>query len=243
MRAHKWRKALIGPPETIRILRETNIPKTIDSEFRNAIKEDLRRTYPENRWFTAHIPELSDILNLYAYTNNGMGYAQGMAFMIFILFKVYHDDNSQYAVQDTYYSFHRIMTIIRPIYPLHQNDLRPTFFKDDIKRVVYLQVAREHRRLAKRLKEIDILPILIYQTIPTLFANKFNVRDTCILFDFIFVKNCVDVFHRVLCVLSGIIISFRHIILGMTFEKVMQLIQERQLYNVRKIIAIANKIR
>lgn len=244
MRAHKWRKALIGAPETIRLLRQTNIPKTIDSEYRRVINDDLRRTFPENNWFTNHISELSNILNLYAYTNNGMGYAQGMAFIVFILYKIYYEDEPKYASQDTYYSFHKLITIIRPIYPLHDKDVRPNLFKDDIKRIVYLKIAHDHRDLAEKLKyHPDILPVLIYQCIPTLFGNKFAFKSSCLLFDFMIVSKPVELFNRVLCVLCGIIISLKEIFMSMSFEKILQLISAKELYNVRKIICIANKIK
>lgn len=240
MLAGRWRKVLLGGTKSITIIRLTNLESVANSKDGETIRRDIVRTYPTNPWFTPHIGKLSNILNLYAYTNNGMGYAQGMAFIVFILYKVYHDDNPKHADKDTFYSFHKIINTIRPIYPLNKDDVSASVYVNDLKQLVYMKIAVNHRRLALRLKSMpDIIPLVIYQCIPTLFGNKFNVDDAIIIYDFIFMGECTDMFHRAICILCAIFISFEPVILTFQFEKVLEFIAVKEYYNVRKIISIA----
>lgn len=240
MLARRWRKVLQGSPSTLKVLRLTNIQDNINSDFSETIHQDIVRTYPTDPWFLPHIGKLSNILNLYAYTNKGMGYAQGMAFIVFILYKVYYKDRPKYACQDTFYSFHKIVNTIRPIYPLTKDDVSTSHFKDDIQKLIYLKIAVNYRKLSLRLKSMpEILPVVIYQCVPTLFANKFSVEDTIVIYDFIFMDKCTNMFHRTICILCAIFISFEPIILSFQFEKILELIAVKQYYNVRKIISVA----
>ena len=193
MLASRWRKALMGGSKTLKLLRLTNLDIPIHSDYHETIHQDIVRTYPTNEWFTAHTKKLTNILNLYAYTNNGMGYAQGMAFIVFILYRTFHRDNPKHADKDTYYSFHKIINTIRPIYPLNKDDVSASEYMNDLKTLMYIKIAVNHRRLALRLKSMPmVMSVLIYQCVPTLFANKFNVEDATTVYDFILKKQCTD---------------------------------------------------
>lgn len=243
MIAQRWRKVLLGKPDTVKILRCTNIKNTIHSSFNEEIHLDLVRTYPKDEWFTTHTKNLSNILNLYAYTNNGMGYAQGMAFIVFILYKKFYHDDPDNACQDTFYSFHKIVNIIRPIYPINDVDTSTTTFQNHLKHLIFFKIARKHRNLANKLKEYpELMPVIIYNNIPCLFANKFSVEEATVLYDFIFVGECSEMFHRVICILCGMVISFEPIILSFTFDKILQIISVKDYYNVRKILCVASDL-
>lgn len=243
MIARRWRKVLLGTPDTLKLLRATNIKHAIHSNFNEAIHLDLVRTYPQDEWFTTHTKNLSNILNLYAYTNNGMGYAQGMAFIVFILYKKFYKDNPLYACQDTFYSFHKVVNVIRPIYPINAHDSSSTTFQDNLKHLIYFKLSRKHRELALKLKEFPVLmSTIIYNNMPCLFANKFSVDESSLLYDFIFVGNCSDMFHRILSILCAIVISFEPIILSFTFDRILQIIAVKDYYNVRKILSIAYEL-
>ena len=240
MIAQRWRKILLGKPDTLKLLRSTNIKNTVPSSFDEDIHLDLVRTYPNDKWFTTHTKNLSNILNLYAYTNNGMGYAQGMAFIVFILYKKFYNDEPSYACQDTFYSFHKIVNVIRPIYPINERDTSSTEFHDHLKHLIFFKIARKNRNLANKLKQFpDLMSVIIYNNIPCLFANKFSVEESTLLYDFIFVGACSEMFHRVICILCAIVISFKPIIMSFTFDKVLEIMAVRDYYNVRKLLCIA----
>lgn len=240
MIAQRWRKVLLGKSDTIKTLRCTNIQNTVHSSYNEDIHLDLVRTYPTDKWFTKHTENLSNILNLYAYTNNGMGYAQGMAFIVFILYKNFYIDDPKYACQDTFYSFHKIVNIIRPIYPINESDTSSTEFQDHLKFLIFFKISRKNRELALKLKQLpDLMSVIIYNNIPCLFANKFSVEESILLYDFIFVGECSEMFHRVICILCGIIISFEPIILSFTFDKVLEIMSVKDYYNSRKVLSIA----
>ena len=243
--ANRWRQKLIGPRKTVAVLRKTNISKPPISEYNDIILQDLRRTYPLDDWFSDHMSDLSTLLNLYSYTNSGMGYAQGMAFILFVLFKTFHEDDKENALQDTFYAFHRVIEVIRPIYPLGEKDKRPNQFKDSVDRLIYLKLAIHDIRLAEKLKSMpDIVPLFIFQCVPALFANKFEtIEDSTILFDFIFCDDVKDTFYNVICILCAILIRFKHIFIHMAYDKILQLLQVKEYYDIKFIIGIANRLK
>ena len=91
-RAQKWRNYLLGSPSTIYLLRESKEIKHKENKHEEVIRNDLKRTYPLNDFFTDRIGDLSNVLNTYAHINEGMGYAQGMAFIAFNLYKIYYEE-------------------------------------------------------------------------------------------------------------------------------------------------------
>lgn len=245
MMANRWRSSLLGSTQIIKSLRKSNIRVSTISEYNDKILRDLRRTYPLNNWFNDHMESISNILNSYCYTNSGMGYSQGMAFIVFVLYKTFYEDNEEYATQDTFYAFHRVIQIIRPIYPIWNFDTRPIQFKDSVDSLIYMKLAIHDIDLAHTLKQkTEFIPLLIFQCLPALFANKFeSIDDACILFDFIFCKKTLDMFHNVICVTCAVLIRFKAIFMYMKREQILHLIQVKEYYNVRKIICIANQIK
>ena len=245
MLANRWRRKLIGSRQAIAMLRRTTMYRPPKTEYDSVIMADLTRTYPLDQWFMDHMDNIATVLNLYAYTNSGMGYAQGMAFIVFVLYKTFYEDDPEYAIHDTYYAFHRVVEVIRPIYPLGSKDSRPHKFKDSVKQLIYVKLAIYDMDLAQKLKSSpDIIPIVIFQSVPALFANKFSsIEETSLLFDFIFCDKPIDTLHSTVCVLCAILLRFRHIFMSMSFEKTLELIQVKEYYNVRKIIAIASRVK
>ena len=241
-RAQKWRNCLMGSPSTIFFKREYSIKMEYLSKYDNEIQNDLKRTFPTSSFFTDHIVVLSDILNTYAYVNDGMGYAQGMAFIVFTLFKVYYEDDPIFATEDTFYSFHKVVQVIRPVYPLNAKDEKVLVFHQNLVPNVTLLLSKYNPTLAKRVNEIGIMDLLLYQNIPSLFCNKFEITDCCLLWDFILRKKHYDMFHRVLCVLAGMIISLEPVIMDFNIDSIMSIMQDQHTYNVRRVILHAHKV-
>ena len=242
-RAQKWRNYLLGSPATIYLLRESKVIAHKENQHEEVIRNDLRRTYPLNDFFTDHISDLSNVLNTYAHVNEGMGYAQGMAFIAFNLYKIFYEDDSLHVVEDTFYSLHKLIHVIRPAYPLHDKDTSALTFNENITSCIILLISKKETTLAKKVKELDIIKIFTIQTIPSLFGNKFTPEDCAILLDFIVHKSSFEMFHRVLCILSAMIISIKPIIMNMNYESVMGIMQNKGCYQVRRIIAIAHSIK
>lgn len=241
-RAQKWRICLIGGPTTINLLRRTKIQMKKRSGYFEDIQKDLKRTYPMDEFFTNHIGDLSCILNNYAYVNEGMGYAQGMAFLAFNLFRVFYEDDPVYAVEDTFYSFHKLVHVVRPAYPLSTKDQKVLVFNKNSALCVHLLIAKRSTELATKVKEIAIVDIFIQQVLPSMFGTKFITEDCAILFDFIIEKRTFDMFHRILCIIAAMILSIDKVIMNMSYESILGIMQHRGCYKVRRVIAIAYSI-
>ena len=242
-RAQKWRNYLLGSPSTIHLLRESKVITHKENKHEEVIRSDLKRTYPLNDFFTNHIGELSNVLNTYAHVNEGMGYAQGMAFIAFNLYKIYYEDDALYAVEDTFYSLHKLIHVIRPVYPLHDKDTNALVFNNHIVSCVILLISKHDTELAKTVKEMDIIKIFTVQMLPSLFGNKFCPEDSAILLDFIIDSSSFEMFHKTLCLLSAMIISIKPVIMNMSYESVMGLMQHKGCYNARRVISIAYSIK
>lgn len=241
-RAQRWRNCLLGSSSTIHYLREYTIDIKKNSKHYDDIHKDMKRTFPLDEFFNDHIGPLSEILNSYAYVNHGMGYAQGMAFIAFILFKIYHADDPVYATEDTFYSLHHIIQVVRPAYPLNDKDKSVVRFNDNITSSVILLISKHNTQLARRVKELNIMPIFVQQNMPSLFANKFMLEDCCLLWDFIIHKNHYEMFHRTLCVLAGMILSIEPVIIHMKYENVLSIMQNRGCYKARRVISLAYSV-
>lgn len=239
-RAQIWRNCLLGSPYTIHFIREYTINIGKISKHNDDILKDIKRTYPMNAFFNDHIEKLSNILNTYAYVNNGMGYAQGMAFLAFVLFKVYHEDDPLYAAEDTFYSLHNIIQVIRPAYPLNDKDKSAVNFNDHMSSSVALLIGKKNKPLALKLKEMDLIKIFIYQHIPCLFANRYKVEDCCILWDFIIRPESKEMFHRILCIVAGMIMTVEPVVMNMSFDSILGIMQHNSTYNVRRVITKAS---
>lgn len=241
-RAQKWRNCLMGSPSIIFLLRKSRVHIDHPSTYFDDIHNDLKRTYPLDDFFTDHIVELSKILNTYAFVNEGMGYAQGMAFIVFALYKTFYEDDPVYAAEDTFFSFHKLVHVIRPAYPLNPKDVKVIDFNKNITSCVTLLVSSQNTHLALKVKELNIVPIFIQQNLPSLFCTKYSVEDCCLLFDFIIDKDQFQMFHRILCVMAGMILSIEAVIMNMNFESILGIMQNKGCYKIRRVLCHANSV-
>jgi hypothetical protein len=104
-------------------------------------------------------------------------------------------------------------------------------------------ISKKESILAQKIKEMDIIKIFTVQMLPSLFGNKFCPEDSAILLDFIIHKSSFEMFHRTLCVLSAMIISIQPVIMNMSYESVMCIMQHKGCYNARRVISIAYSIK
>lgn len=230
----------MGDADEIAALRARRLPEYDSAVCRDMLSVDLPRTFPYEPWFQDHMSTLTAILSAYASTNPGMGYAQGMAFPVFVLYRTYYVDNPKHAQMDTYYSFHRLIHIVRPIYPLNGHDPRPTTFANQINALLPLLVSFVDAPFARTIKHFPIiLHAFTLQSLPTLFTNKFQMHDSPSVFDFIIDKSPVRMFQRALCVLAAIFVLFKPVFMHMEYEKILEMINIRAYYDVDRLLRIA----
>lgn len=242
MRALKWRRILLGPRDTIQLLRRAPLLSQ-RSLHDDTIEKDIVRTFSDDDWFHEHVEPIANILSTYAYTNEGMGYVQGMAYLVFILYRCFYEDCPLHAETDTYYAFHTLINAIRPIYPIHSRDLTPVDFHRRIGVLVFLTISSQDQRLARRVKALpEVVELLTRQTIPSIFGNKFAYAEVVLIFDFILNPSPSETFHRIVCVLAATIVALGPVFLSMDAAKIMEIVQIKEYYDVTKIIALARRL-
>ena len=178
MRATSWLKCLCKslrkPPLTFGI-----------SEYDEQIRLDICRTFPENEWFTPHHRTLISILNAFCLVNEGLGYPQGLNFLVFPLFYVYHDDNKKTAVENTFYSLHGILRFVLPTYPLNAKDTNVLKKIQSISNLVCYECYEKEPELAILLEDPhkQFMVSIVCNVIPTLYANVFDLENVLLLWD------------------------------------------------------------
>jgi len=243
MRQFKWRNCLLGDYHEQEALHANEVCECPTKEYTEIIHSDLLRTFPKDAWFKTHFPALSKVLNSYAYTNKAMGYMQGMSFPMFVLYRTFYEDDPDNAFNDAYYAFHSIINVVRPIYPLSSTDPCPKMFNSDICTLIILIVGANDMKFARTLRDhTDILKVMIYQCVPTLFTNKFNYEDCCVLFDFILHKSGKVMFENILRLLVATVLVFKPVFEHMADEHILELIATREYHSVYRIVSLAGSI-
>jgi len=241
MRASKWRNVLIGDISLLNKLRSCPLKRPVHIKDQTTMDNDLRRTFPLDTWYSKeHIKNLSTILMVYADTNPTIGYAQGMCFIVFLLYKVYYKDCPQYAVQDTYYSLYTIMKYIRPLYPRDEHDEYINSWLDSTSSIIRLKLLYHSPKLAVRLRNTGFIKLMLIKLGPALFANWFSLEDTVVVWDYIFKCNMFD---RVLNIMTAMFMVNRELYLNLSDEKVLQITSVKSFYKISSVVSCAHSLR
>jgi len=236
MRAHRWRYTLIGKLDLVRELRKTKLILPLDRiPDEDVIMQDLVRTFPESTWYTDHLKDLRKIIMCYAHTNPSVGYAQGMCFIVFILYKVFYDDCPKHASIDTFYAIHTLMRYLRPMYPRGEEDDIILNFIDSTAALVRLNFMSRHRRLAVKMRGNEMIKLLLIKTGPTLFANWFPFEETLLIWDYLF----ENIFSNFINILTAMVIKNENIYLHMAYDKTLQIISQKSFYRAASIVSCA----
>ena len=232
MRAHRWRRKLIGPKRTLKRVRGIPIHLNATSRFDEQIRLDLARSD-----LTDHVETLAGILNLFAFVNRGMGYSQGMNLLLKTLWDVFYDDDPKHAVQDSYFALSTLVGLLRPMYPLHESDTSPVKYVTYISRLVKL-------KLGGSIHFSDTLHLLVQAWIqgkgPVLFVNMFSGDDLYRIWDYLFA--CKFVCEGMVCVFAAILKENEQVISHMDHARVMRYVRDRHYY-VSKVILCAAKMK
>lgn len=239
MRAAKWRDILIGDTELIEKLRETPVipPQQIRDQL--VMNNDIRRTFPTEGWFNTekHIKNLRAIIMAYADVNKSIGYAQGMCFITFTLYRVYYEDCPKHAVTDTFYSLHSIMGFLRPLFPRDANDPFVIKWIDSTAGVIKLKLLSKNALLVSKIRGNGFIKLLIVKTLPALFANWFEYNDLLLVWDHIFSSE--DIFENTLNIVVGMIVYHKDVYIHLRNEKILQLTAVRSFYKASSVVSHA----
>ena len=217
MRASNWLKCLcispINPP--------LNFGK---SEFDEQIRLDIVRTFPENKWFEPHHEILCSILNSFCLVNKGLGYPQGLNFLVFPLYYVYYNDNESTAVENTFYSLHGILQFVLPTYPLNAKDTNVLKKIECISNLVCYECYAREPKMDVLFDDLNkqFLMSIVTNVIPTLYANVFKLEDILILWDIFFSTEKGKMFETVLMVLVKVMLFHKNVFLYLSPDKSMQ---------------------
>jgi len=195
------------------------------SEFDEQIRLDICRTFPENEWFNPHHETLVSILNAFCLVNEGLGYPQGLNFLVFPLFYVFHKDNQKTAVENTFYSLHGILRFVLPTYPLNAKDTNVLKKIESISNLVCFECYEKETELAILLEDPhkQFMVSIVCNVIPTLYANVFDLENVLILWDGFFCTPKETMFQKVVGVLVKVILFHKNVFIHLSPDKSFQI--------------------
>lgn len=240
MRASKWRAALIGDLELIHKLRQTPVIPPDEVRDQNDINNDLTRTFPTESWFLDHLEDLRTILMVYADTTPTIGYAQGMCFIVFVLYYVYYQDCPKHVINDCIFSLHGIMGKIAPLYPRDDEDLDIGRWLDSVSSTIRLKLLYRVPKLAVALRNTMFIKLMIIKTGPAMFANWFSLQDVLLIWDYILKPGMFENFINVFCALM---MHNGDIYMNFDTEKILQLTSVKSFYRVSSVVSYAHSLK
>ena len=204
MRASSWRKRLCPsspyPPLELQV-----------GAYDEQIRLDICRT-SDHPWFEPHRDTLTAILNTFSAVNQSFGYPQGLNYLLFPLFYVFHNDEPKTAVEDAFYALHSLVRIVLPVYPLHCKDTSALRVIESVSNLVCLEC---WKRPALRDSLVGphkpFVTSLVTSMLPTLYANVFQLQDTLLLWDKLFQKDFRTMFDASMRVLVEAILFHKHV--------------------------------
>lgn len=244
MRARRWRTALIGPPRGWSLARKKVEMRT--SQYHAQIVHDVRRTFADDEWFDPHRMQLAEILNTFATINSGVGYIQGMNYLIFPLWKVYFNASPMWAVEDTMASLQSILQLTLRTYATRADDTRAYDYINTIVGVVRLRAITLDNSMSVLCGQ-EYTPFLqstVSSMVPTLFANALSIDSVFLLWDQIFAaKTRREMFDRAVNTLVCLIVHHRNLFVHMSFIRAMDIFERLcshtlDQYVVRKSIQV-----
>jgi hypothetical protein len=236
MRAVTWRRRLIGDRKLLTKLRNSELVAPDYIRELKVIDDDLVRTFPQDTWFNDHHDKIKLILSCYAEQNPSMGYAQGMCFIVFPLYRVYYNDCPEHAAVDTFFSLHTIMHFLRPLYPRSKIDVNIRSYLTTASSIIRIKLLSDHIGLATRLRNSEYIQLLLIKSGPSLFANWFDLSDTETLWDYIFHG---DLFENLMHVICAMLVVNKEIYMGFSYEKILEIIQVKDFYRVSSLVSCA----
>lgn len=248
MNASTWRSVLMGNlVEAYRNrsrVSKTTLKKETKEKDRQEIDKDMPRTFPCNAFFseTKIKEELLHILQEFSIFHPGVGYFQGLCFLVYPLYYVYYLDDPTTATVDTYYSLIKIIKILRPVLPLHEKDTKALAYLQKVEKIIEFKLSLKDYELYNIVKQHQLTMLLIVQMLPSLFANRFLLEDTLLLWDYVFTvqQNSSDatILEKIVNIFVAFIIYHKYVYLYHSYEDKLTLPQVDTNNNAIEIIKI-----
>lgn len=239
MQATRWRSILMGDVNDLRsrLLASPDIEALPLDE----IERDIARTFPD-KWFKEHHDRIRNVLLWYAWTHPGVSYCQAFSFLAFSLYKMFHMDDPRHSMVDTYYSMHTLISLVRPIFPLNSEDIKPVEFTRAFQSLVHINLLVVDHVLAEKVFEHNIVQFYVLNGVPTLFTNWFSVEEGHQIIEFLLDEQKERMFSNIVNFVSAFILAYREIYMHFTTENLMLYVRQKNVFQVPKIIAVARCI-
>lgn len=170
----------MGPPETWTQLRTPVEFGT--SNYLAQITRDVHRTFPTERWFDPHRATLVQLLNTFASVNVGVGYIQGMNYLMFPLWKVFYQSEPEWAVEDTLCAMQSLMHMTLRTYPTGPTGSSYLKTLGGVLRLRCVTLCPSMHVLFDADYEL-FMTAVISSVMPTLFANVLQLDRVLLLWD------------------------------------------------------------
>lgn len=194
--------------------------------YNRDLNKDLDRTFPTVKFFKDHKYTLKNIILNFVEINSAMDYFQGLCYIVYSLFYAFQDTVSPEYY--TFYATHKVVSPLRPIIPMDENDEGPRIFIDNISKLIILTIFQKKPELGKKLQELNIVNVFVVSGLPALFANWYNIDDVLLLWDFLFDNSTSKMLENIINYLTYFFIYHEKIILHLPFEHILQVLQQRQ---------------
>lgn len=233
MSADSWKKKLIGKRTSPLSSKPTGYELPVCE-----IDKDLTRTFPRETWFLSHKNRIRNILLWHAWTNRAISYAQPLSFIAFTLYYVFHQNDPKTSMVATYYSLHRLVSVVSPLFPTGPYDGGPVKFIKNIDCLVRINILNFDRVLNSSITP-EIMNYVILNGMPTLFTNWFGLHKGVLVLDFIIDKNKEVMFSRLIKFTVAIFLTYRPLFVHLEWYDVVPL---KRIFSAESIIACARNL-
>lgn len=203
-----------------------------DRSLFNEIRKDVVRTHPDQNFYqdqtfgTARYDALLRILFIYAKTNSGTRYIQGMNELAGTLFYVMSRDSDQewaeHAEADTMFLFAQLMSQLRDVF-IEKMDESDTGIESKFEQLEVL-LERHDPTLSKHFRMIGLeAHFYSLRWITTLFCREFTLPDTIAVWDALFADKDFSDFILYFCL--SMLMEQRQEMLRCSFAKCLQSLQ------------------
>ena len=216
----------MGPPDTWVHLREKVTMCT--SKFHGQIMHDVYRTFTDDPWFSPHRQRIARMLNTFATVNAGVGYIQGMNYLIFPLWKVYYTSCPQWAEEDTMASLQTVLHLTLRTYATRADDTRAYEYLKTVVGIIRLRAITLDDDLFVLFNDeyTPFLQCTVSSMIPTLFANALPIASVLLLWDQFFAADTRRrMFDRAVDTLVYLLVHHRNLFIHMSVTQSMDIFE------------------
>jgi len=237
LRAHRWRRCLLGSPKDIYKLRTIKLaPPVFEDLPVDEIDRDLKRTFPLELFYTDQIDKIRNVLLWYAYTNPAVSYCQCFSFIAFVMYRCFYKGDRRHAMIDTYYGLHKIILLIKPLLPMGPKDHEPLKFAGVLRSVILLDIMKHDRALYCRLRGSELIKFTILSGFSSLYLNWFSPDEGEILLDYIMHEKASTMFQRLIDFTVAFYMVNKSLFLGFTDDRCLEMLCEKQLLKFYSIL-------